>query len=353
MTNLGKVYIRGGLQMIGLAAVVAGGAGWIAGRPYGHGLLTLGLIGYVCTIVPGRRAWYGAMGFHSGRQGAKSFRAGQFEESADHLAEQVRHLRKLAFMRPSETSRLYLALTAQWTALTKLGRHAEALVVAEEAVVVGRLVDAGRPRLDQALELVETSLGDFADEPIGPEAGELLALRAQLAGDADRAQARSLALVAERHMNRREYDAARPLLEQAVRIHRHLASGPKLVAALNDLGTNLLYLDEPEQARASYAEGLRIALALDPAAPDDVFALQVNLGTSLRDLRRYAEVVPLQQAVVAKLRTDHQSENRHERSLVRLTAALGILADDLRELGRHDETPPLEEEIAALMAADS
>lgn len=241
----------------------------------------------------------------------------------------------------------------QWTALTELGQHADALVVAEEAVAVCRVVDAERPLLDRALELVECSLSEFPDEPVGSAADELLALRSQRAADANQTRARSLAIVAERHLERRECDAAQPLLEEVVRIHRYLAAGQKLVDALNQLGHCQMQLAEHERARASYGEALVVAGTLDPVDPDDIFGLQINLADSLRELQRYDEAVRLDEAVVAVLRADHHSEAPHEKSLERLTWALTILGDDLRALHRLDDAlAAYAEALEAHRAAD-
>lgn len=106
MTSLRELYIRGGLQMAGAAAAVVGGLGWITGWRYGHGLITLGLILYVCTLFPRRagRSWHTVMAFSDGKHAVKSYRAGQVEEAAEYLASQVGHLRKLAFLQPGEPS---------------------------------------------------------------------------------------------------------------------------------------------------------------------------------------------------------------------------------------------------------
>jgi tetratricopeptide (TPR) repeat protein len=350
MRSLRELYIRSAVQTVGAIAVIVGGIGWITGWRYGHGLVTLGLAVYLCSAVTGRmgKGWHTVSAFHDGKQAANSYREGRFEDAAEHIANQVGHVRQLAFIDPGETRYAGRTLIAQWTVLTKLGRHEDALVVAEEAVAVCRIADAGRPQLVRALELVEWSLSEFPDRPVGPETDELLRLRAERADEANRLQARALTMVAERHVERREHAAARPLLEQAARIHRHLGPGSSLVVALNDLGNCLSLLDEHEQARASYAEGLAVAGTLDRADPDDVFGLQVNLAGSLRHLERYAEAVPLGYAVVAKLRADHQSEDRHEKSLLRLGWALTSLIDDLRALGRDDEARVLDDELSAL-----
>lgn len=339
MRSLRELYIRGGIQFVMAIAVIVGGVGWIIGWQYGHGLVTLGLAGYLCSAVTRRvgKGWHTVLANYDSKQAAKSYSAGRFEESAEHVASQVGHVRQLAFLDAGQSRYVGNALIVQWSVLTRLGRHEDALVVAEEAVAVCRIVDASHPQLVRALELVECSLSEFPDRTIGHEADELLALRAELADEANRTRARSLAIVAERHEERREHDFARPLLEEAVRIHRHLGPGPKLLSLLNDLGNCLSQLDEHEQARASYAEGLQVAGTLETADPDNVFGLQTNLARSLRDLQRYDEAVPLDRAVVAVLRADHQSEDRHERSVERLTWALTVLGDDLRDLHRLDE----------------
>jgi tetratricopeptide (TPR) repeat protein len=347
-----ELYARGSVQMVAAIAIVTGVIGWIAGWRYGQGLITLAVIVYAITLVPNpRRSWYLGLARPHAEWAAKSFGAGRFEQAADDLAAQVGYLRKLAFAQPREAKDLGQALMGQWTALTKLGRHAEALVVAEEAVAVSRIVDANpaeRPALDRALELVEASLSEFPDDPVGPETSELLRLRAERADDANRAEARALTIVAERHVERNEYDAARPLLEQAVRIQRHRASSEQLVNALTDLGHCLTSLGDLDQAHVRYAEALAVATSLDPSDPEDVLGLQLNVARSLRELQRYDEAVPLGRAVVATLRDDHRSETPHEKSVERLGWALSLLADDLRALGRDEEARQVEAEISGL-----
>lgn len=348
-----ELYVRGAVQGVGVVAVAAGAIGWIAGWRYGHALVTLGLVVYIASYFPRRvrTAWYLALAFPHGDRAAKTFGAGQYAEAADELAAQATHLRKLAFAQPNEAERLGQVLMGQWSALTKLGRHADALLIAEEAVAVMRLVDAGRREpqaLDRALELVECSLSEFPDEPVGSTAAELLMLRARKADDVSRAHARVLAIVAERHVGRHEHDAARPLLEQAVRIQRHRASGERLAHALTELGHCLTSLDDHEQAHASYAEALAVVTSLDPSDPDDVLGHQLNVARSLRELHRYDEAVPLDRAVVATLREDHRSETPHEKSVERLGWALSLLADDLQALGRDEEARQVEDEISGL-----
>lgn len=350
MRSLRELYLRGAVQTVGAVAVIVGGIGWITGSRYGHGLVTLGLAVYLCSVITRRmgKGWHTVSAFHDSKQATKSYGEGRLEDSAEHIASQVGHVRQLAFIDPGETRYAGHALIAQWTVLTKLGRHDDALVVAEEAVAVCRIVDAGRPQLVRALELVECSLSEFPDRLVGHEADELLALRTELADEANRTQARSLAIVAERHLERSEYDAARPLLEEVVRIHRHLASGDKLLTALTELGHCLTQLDEHDLARASYAEALRGAVD-----PDDVLGFQLNLAGSLRELQRYDQSALVDEAVVATLRADYQSDDRHEKSLERLTWALGLLGDDLRAMHRLDEAlAAYEDALAVHRAAD-
>lgn len=339
MTSLRELYIRGGVQMVAAVVVIVGGIGWIAGWRYGHGLVTLGLAAYVCSLFRRRRGkgWHSSLAYYDAQHATKSFKAEQFEDAAEQFASQVRHVRKLAFISPRDVKYLGNALMAQWSALTKLGRHSDALVIAEEAVAVCRLVEAERPQLGQALRLAEYSLSELPDTPVGREAEDLLALRATQVSEAVWAHVGALNLVAAHHLERGEYDAARPLLEQVAPLLRQLAPDEKLVTALNELGHCLTELEEYEQARASYAEALAVAGTLDPVDPDDIFGLQINLAGSLRELQRYEEAVRFDEAAVAVLRADHHSEAPHEKSLERLSWALTMLGDDLRALHRLEE----------------
>ncbi|TCC29357.1 tetratricopeptide repeat protein [Kribbella sindirgiensis] len=340
MTGERAVYVRGAIQSVATVAVVGGVIGWIAGWQYGHALVTAGLAGFLATLLRGqmRRSWYLGVAYVPGTAAVKSLQEERFEDAVAERAEQAGYLRKLAFAEPSETHHLPPALMAQWRALTSLDRHSDALVVAEEVVAVGRIVDAvrneGRPVVDLALELLEFSLSELPPVRVGAEADELLMMRAERARSANRQHAQALGIVADRHLALNEYDAARPLLEERTRVRRHLAADERLVNALTALGHCLTELGEHEAARTAHAEALEIAQSIDL---DDAFAIGANLAASLRELQRYDEAVSLSRSVVTTLRADHFSEDRHETSAARLTWALDLLGDDLRALHRLDE----------------
>jgi hypothetical protein len=224
------MYIRGTIQAVAAVAVMGGVIGLVAGWRYGHALVTAGLAGFLATVLRGhmRRSWYLGLAYVPGSAAVTSLREERFEDAARERAEQTGYLRTLAFAAPHEMHHLAPALIAQWYALTRLGQHDDAVVVAEEAVSVGRILEAARndrqPVVEEALEDLEHSLSNLAPTRVGPEADELLMLRGERARNAERAHARSLGTVANRHVRLGEYDAARPLLDERVRICRHLAA---------------------------------------------------------------------------------------------------------------------------------
>ncbi|WP_406056162.1 tetratricopeptide repeat protein [Kribbella sp. NBC_00889] len=336
------------IRVLGGLAAVTGLVLWIAGIGPGK---TITVIGAFVVLLFGDsvRSLYLGQAIAQYRYASKSFRSGKHEDAADEAAQAAVNLRKLGFARPAELKRLAPALSLQWAALENLDRHADAALVAEELVAVYRTVGENyweRFYLADSMERLETSVSELPADRVGAEADELLMARAELAYEANRKHARALGLVADRHVKLREYDAALPLLIQAADILRPLAAEhpdrrSSLVGALTDLGHCLSDLDEHERAQAAYAEALDVSRTLDETTPTAQIRHLVNLAGSLRELQRYEEAVPNDEAAVAILRANLRNGDDNEK----LVLALGLLGDDLRAAHR------LEDALAAYQEA--
>ena len=368
------------IRVLGGLAAVTGLVLWIAGTGPGR---TIAVIGAFVVLLFGDsvRSFYLGKAIAQYRHASNSFRSETYEDAADEAAQAAVSLRKLGFARPAELKRLAPALSLHWAALEKLDRHEDAALVAEELVAVYRTVGQNyweRFYLADAMEQLETSLSELPADRVGAEADELLIARAELAYDANRKHARALTLVADRHLKLREYDAALPLLVQAADILRPLAAGypdrrSSLVDTLTDLGHCLSDLDEHGRARAVYAEALDVSRTLD-STPTAQLRHLVNLAGSLRELQRYDEAVPNDEAAVAILRANLRNRDDNDRLVLalcllgddlraahrleealaayqealtvrRTTPALQAVIQTLRALGRHDEARPLEDEL--------
>lgn len=328
---------------LGLLLTIAGVGLWIAGLGMGR---TVAVVGAFVAVLGGNtdnvRAWYLSLAIVHGRRALKLSAAGRYEEAEEDAAGWVRNARKLVFARPADVKQLSQALTSLWSVLTKLDRHADALVIAEEAVAVGRIAAARshweRIYLADALELLECSVSALPGERVGPAADELIMVRADIANDAGNRHARALALVAEQHTDLQEHDAALPLFEELVRIRRNLPNArAKLESALTDLGHCLTELREYDRARAAYAEAVEIRRTLDDLDPNRLAGLLFNLAGSLRELQRYDDAAIAGAEAVEIFRADLHSDEPHPKAVERVTWALGLLADDLRDLHRHEE----------------
>jgi eukaryotic-like serine/threonine-protein kinase len=184
-------------------------------------------------------------------------------------------------------------------------RHARSLAAAAAAVVVlvavvafygTRLADE-RDRATQVSGFL-TDLLSHAD-PYESGQGEPT-VRSLLDAGAERArqdlagrpdlQREMLTLLGRIYRQRGAYEAALPLLVEAVALGRRtLGPSAELAESLNDLGVAQRQLADIETARATLAEALAMRQAvLGPEHPD-VAVTQVELGRALRDLGRLDE----------------------------------------------------------------
>ncbi len=234
-------------------------------------------------------------------------------QTIDNAGQAVQAAHELELRRPTELRRLADALAHLWLALSMSDRHADALVVAEEAVAVWRILAEEDPHerlhFATALDMLTASLSCVDDEPFGAAAEELLRLRTELADEAAAELAGSLLAVADRHTALDEHTAALPLLERAVDIRRGLVSTSAvddfdLLVALTGLRHCLSDLGEFERGLAVAAEAARLARTIPALSPTDLASALLNLADSLRALHRDDEVDPLEREAEALLRED-------------------------------------------------
>ncbi|WP_165555495.1 tetratricopeptide repeat protein [Kribbella pittospori] len=347
-TTLRRYLVR----VLGVLLVVVGAGLWIAGIGPGKTITVIG--GFVVLLFGDTvRSWYLGQAIPLMRFAMRSFNAERYDDAADEAAECVQHLRKLGFARPADLKRLAPALSLQWMALWKLDRDDEARIIAEELVAVYRVVGQNyyeRFYLADAMERLETSLSVLPADRVGTGADELMLVRAELADEANQKHARALTLVAERHTDLREYNAALPLLEQAVGVLRPLAAvhpgrRPALVKALTALGHCLTDLGDHRLARPAYAEAVDVARTLDSTKPLELASLLLDLAASLRELQQYDDAVQSGEAAVEILRAGLRSKDANDKAKERLASAVGLVGDDLSNLHR------LEDALAAYREA--
>jgi tetratricopeptide (TPR) repeat protein len=260
MTSAREVVIRGVVQLVAALAIVAGLIGWIAGRRYGHELVTLGLLVYLATFFTRRtsfkRSW-----------GTLELMRATGDEALEHVESAVRSFRKLAAKRPGEARHLAGALDRQWHLLNELGKHEEALPVAREAVENWRAVVVDEPghraQLSKALNHVSVSLGRLGlDEESIPVDEEAIVVQRGVVAAQENVLARHLANLAIALRNCARWEEALPPAQEAAGLYRRLVpSEPDLL-----------------DTAASTAEGLVIILGNLDRAADAVVAAREHVG---------------------------------------------------------------------------
>jgi tetratricopeptide (TPR) repeat protein len=210
-------------------------------------------------------------------------------------------------------------LTALGTALSQLGRPAEALPVTREAVTAYRELAAASP-----------------DRYRPDLAGSLTNLGVRFS---------ALGRPAE----------ALPVAQEAVTIRRELAAAspdryrPDLAGSLTNLGVWFSELGRPAEALPVAQEAVTIRRELAAASPDryraDLAQSLSNLGVWFSALGRPAEALPVtQEAVTAYRELAAASPDRYRPDLAR---SLNNLATILDALGRTDEAEELRNDAAA------
>ncbi len=211
-------------------------------------------------------------------------------------------------------------LNAHGTALSQIGRPAEALPVTREAVAAYRELAAASPdrhRPDLARSL--SDLGVLLSE-LGRPAQALL------------------------------------VAEEAVAVYRELAAAspdwyrPGLAAALDNLGIWLSELGRPAEALPVTGEAVAIRRELAAASPDryrpDLATALSNLGVRFSELGRPAEALPVTgEAVAIRRELAAASPDRYRPGFADALSNLGAL---LSELGRPAEALPVTREAVAI-----
>ena len=250
--------------------------------------------------------------------------------------------------------------------LSELGRRAEALVAAEEAVALYRQLVETTPQAfvpDLAMSL--SNLASFLSEVGRREealaaAEEAVALRRRLAEAAPQAfvpnLATSLNNLASRLSELGRREEALAAAEEALALYRRLAEAapqafvPNLATSLSNLASFLSELGRRAEALAAAEEALALYRRLAEAAPQ---AFVPNLATSLNNLasflselgRREEALAAAEEAVALRRRL---AEAAPQAFVPNLATSLSNLASFLSELGRREEALAAAEEALNL-----
>ena len=249
--------------------------------------------------------------------------------------------------------------------LSELGRPADALPVAEEAVGMYRDLAAASPdryRPDLAFALANlgvwlSELGRPADAL--PVAEEAVAIRRELAAASPDRYRPDLAFALANlggtfSMLGRPADAL-PVTEEAVGMYRDLAAAspdryrPDLARFLNNLGVMFSALGRPADALPVTEEAVATYRDLAAASPDryrpDLARSLNNLGVMFSALGRPADALPVTEEAVATYRDlAAASPDRYRPDLAR---SLNNLAVMFSALGRPADALPVTEEAVA------
>ena len=267
---------------------------------------------------------------------------------------------------PAVTAELARALSNLGNRLGDVGRRAEALAAAEEAVAIRRQLAEDSPAAHLSdLAALLTNLGlSLAQAGRRAEAlaavEEAVAIRRQLAEDSPAAHLPDLALSLN-NLGVRLAEAGRQAealaaADEAVAIYRQLAEAssaahlPNLAASLSNLGSRLGDAGRRAEALAAADEAVAIRRQLaedSPAAhlPDLAGSLS-NLGLRLAEAGRRAEALAAEEEAVAIRR--QLAEASPAAHLPDLAISLTNLGVHLAEAGRRAEALAAEEEAVAI-----
>lgn len=255
-------YVRLSLMTVGDVGLVGGLISWILGWRFGHLLVTLSLILLIAGLWPGRfRLRKSVAGGHLlvGR-GLKG------EEALGQARTAAHHYRKLAAKHPDE-GLLLLATTLDWqrSLLQNLGKHAEAVPVAREAVESWREVVTTDPTrredLSKALNRLTVSLSFpvHQEEAISLTA-EAIDVQRSLVAAQEELLAQHLSNLANGLHNTGQWEAELPVVEEAATLYRRLVPGnrellPQAADNAEELGTTLRQLDRLHEASTRPGNG--------------------------------------------------------------------------------------------------
>ncbi len=268
---------------------------------------------------------------------------------------------------PADAEPSTIAEWSDWAGvlLSQLGRPAEALPRAQEAVTIRRELaqaspDRYRPDLARSLDNLGvrfSALGRPAEAL--PPAQEAVTIHRELAqASPDRYRpdlARSLDNLGVWFSALGRPAEALPPSQEAVTIHRELAQAspdryrPELAASLTNLGVRFSALGRPAEALPPAQEAVAIRRELAQASPDryrpDLARSLDNLGVWFSALGRPAEALPpAQEAVAIRRELAQASPDRYRPDLARSLDNLGVW---FSALGRPAEAlPPAQEAVA-------
>ncbi len=283
--------------------------------------------------------------------------------AAADLATTLRVRREL----PPETDKETLAKWADTCGrlLSQVGRPADAVPPAQEAVTIRRelaaaLPDRYRPDLAASLSnlgVCYAELGRPAEAL--PPAQEAVTIRRELAAALpDRYRpdlARSLRNLGVLYSVLGQPAEALPPAQEAVTTYRELAATqpdryrPALARSLNNLGTCYSAMGRPAEALPPAQEAVTTYRELATAQPDryhpDLAASLSNLGVCYAELGQPAEALPpAQEAVTIRRELAAALPDRYRPDLSRSLSNLGVLYS---ALGRPaDALPPAQEAVA-------
>jgi tetratricopeptide (TPR) repeat protein len=342
------------LRFVGLLATTVGLGLWIAGNPSGDMVAAIGAIFMFYFWGDTVRTANLAFLIIRERDARKAYQAGDYTTAEFEAARAVRSARRMAFRYDSDLEVLGRAMLLHVGTLAHLPREAESVVVTQEAVAVLRLaadLDPGpAQQLNDALIYLEAARSDLPTYGrVTPAADEMLDERRRYAAHGRDRLISGLKFVAERHLELSESDAARPLLEQAVRLLRDAtldnpARGSDLADMLLQLGHCQSQTDEHALALTTYHEALAVAHRAGTPTDDDLIALVYSLSEELQALHRDEEALPLAWQLVEIVRPAATgTAERHHR--LRLPGMLTVVAAILSDLHRHEEALAVSQEV--------
>lgn len=327
-------YVRLSLMTVGDLGLVGGLISWILGWRFGHLLVTLSLILLIAGLWPGRfRLRKSVAGGHLlvGRDLKGEEALGQARTAAHHY-------RKLAAKHPDE-GLLLLATTLDWqrSLLQNLGKHAEAVPVAREAVESWREVVTTDPTrredLSKALNRLTVSLSFpvHQEEAISLTA-EAIDVQRSLVAAQEELLAQHLSNLANALHNTGQWEAELPVVEEAATLYRRLVPGnrellPQAADNAEELGTTLRELDRLHEAVDAAREWVGYERTLAARQPDrePQLAEAVRmLGSRLVEIRQYDEGSALWHESLDLRRQLAAASPEHRPAYAEASATIGV-----------------------------
>ncbi|MGW7465390.1 tetratricopeptide repeat protein [Streptomyces xantholiticus] len=283
--------------------------------------------------------------------------AGLPEEALPHLIEATTAWRRLIMAERNHLPDLAISLNGLSGALSKLGRHVEAVAAAEEGAGIFRDMPQPVPALHglvyagllQNLGISLSDLGDYERALAATQ--ESVRLRRQLAETAGGADyqlsefADALSSLGNRLWRLGQHTQALAPAQEAVGIYRQLARTspdiyePGLASCLNNLALRCFHLGRYSEglppAQEAVAIRRRLVRANRPAYLSALAGSLDNLATLCANLRHSEEALDLTMEAVELYR--QAARNNPAAHLKDLATALTNLANGLGRLQRHEQ----------------